>query len=674
MKVEALDWLTIAREVLRSRAIDTLEETELYPQKRIAYQFSARGHELGQVLLAQALTHPSDGVTLYYRSRPLMLGLGMTPVEAFAGPLGAAGSLTQGRDIGVVFHLRSRGRATVLPMAGDVGGQYTPAVGWAEALRYRCDELREPQHQGAIAVAHGGEGSVVTNGFWSALNLATTNRLPVLFFIEDNGYAISVPVRKQVPGGDVAHNLASFSNLLLLSGDGTDPEAASSLICSAVEAVREGRGPVLLRLKVPRLCGHSGQDSQSYRTEEAVAEEVKRDPVASLKRFLLRSSLTEAQWSALEAEIREEVREACDEALRLAAPTPTNILEHRFCSVESLLPEPPAAENPAAGANRINMGEAIRRTLASALREDPRVLVFGEDVGAKGGVHAVTLDLQHEFGERRVFDTSLSEEGILGRAVGMALNGLRPIPEIQFRKYIDAAAEQFHNCGTIRWRTAGAFHAPVVVRIAGGFSRRAGDPWHSVSSESELLRALGWRVFVPSCAVDAVGLLRAAIRGADPVVFFEHRALLDASSSRGVYPGDDFVIRPGTGAMRHTGDKLTVVTWGGMVERCLQAVAKTAAEVDLIDLRTLCPWDKMLVLTSVRRTHRLLVVHEEGLTAGFGAEIVATVCSEAFDALDAPVHRLATPDVSIPYHPVLMEAVLPSVEEIAEEIARLTKY
>lgn len=671
---DSAEWLRVARSMLCSRAIDTIEESELYPQKKIAYQFSATGHELGQVLLGQRLSHPHDGVSVYYRSRPLLLCLGLTPVEAFAGPLGTAQSLTQGRDIGVVFHLPSRGGATVLPMAGEVGGQYTPAVGWAEAIRYRTEVLGESAWQGAVAVAHGGEGSVATNGFWSALNLAATNRLPILFFIEDNGYAISVPVEKQVPGGDVLQNLASFEQLQRFSGDGTDPGETLRLVDAALGAIRSGHGPAILRLKVPRLCGHSGQDSQHYRSRESVEAERKRDPLARLRLFVSAHGVTDQQWDSLETEVRKEMELARDAALAQDPAAPSTVSEHVWADAapERLEHRPhPASEEAAA---RVNMGEAIRMTLASELRRDSSMLLFGEDVGAKGGVHAVTLDLQREFGERRVFDTSLSEEGIIGRSVGMALAGLRPVPEIQFRKYLDPGMEQFRNCGTIRWRTAGAFSAPVVVRVAGGFSRRAGDPWHSMSSESELVRATGWHVFVPSNVADAVGLLRAAVRGADPVVFFEHRALLDASSSRGSYPGDEHLVQPGTAVYKIRGTDLTVVTWGGMVERCLRAAETSSCSASVLDLRTLSPWDRAAVLESVRETHRLLVVHEEGITAGFGAEIAATVAEQCFDALDAPIRRLASSDVPIPYHPQLMEAVLPTVDGISRAMRELVDY
>jgi 2-oxoisovalerate dehydrogenase E1 component len=299
------------------------------------------------------------------------------------------------------------------------------------------------------------------------------------------------------------------------------------------------------------------------------------------------------------------------------------------------------------------------------------VLVFGEDVGPKGGVHAVTLGLQDKFGAERVFDTSLSEEGIIGRAVGMAMAGLMPVPEIQFRKYADPATEQLNDCGTLRWRTNNRFAAPLVVRMPIGFFK-CGDPWHSQTNEVAFVHAPGWKVAVPSNAEDAVGLLRASLRGNDPVIFFEHRAMLDATSARRPYPGDEFVLPFGRARVARQGDELTIVTWGAMVERCEQAA--DGASVEILDLRTLMPWDREAVLASVRRTRRCLVVHEDLLTGGFGAEVAAVVAQECFLDLDAPVSRLAMADIPSPHNPELMEWALPSVDAIRERIAALVQF
>ena len=310
----------------------------------------------------------------------------------------------------------------------------------------------------------------------------------------------------------------------------------------------------------------------------------------------------------------------------------------------------------------------MRRTLRRELEVNPKVLVFGEDGGRKGGVHLVTEGLQREFGAERVFDTSLSEEGIVGRAVGMAIAGLMPVAEIQFRKYADPAHEQLNNCGTMRWRTANQFAAPIVVRMPGGFGKDVGDPWHSLSHEVQWAHAYGWQVAYPSNSADAVGLLRAAMRGRNPTIFFEHRSLLMTSDGSARYPGDDYIVPFGRGVTLRTGSDITVVSWGAMVHRVLPAADRLKGRVEVIDLRSIAPWDRERVLASVRKTGRCLIVHEDNITAGFGAEVAAVLAKEAFWHLDAPVDRLAVDDVPMPYHPVLLEAVLPDTERILARI------
>jgi 2-oxoisovalerate dehydrogenase E1 component len=335
---------------------------------------------------------------------------------------------------------------------------------------------------------------------------------------------------------------------------------------------------------------------------------------------------------------------------------------------------PTSSESPTPEGPRINLLTAVRRTLEAELASNPKLLVFGEDVGPKGGVHAATVGLQDEFGEQRVFDTSLSEEGIIGRAVGMALAGLMPVPEIQFRKYADPATEQLNNCGTIRWRTNNRWAAPIVVRMPGGYAPKCGDPWHSVCGEVIWAHATGWYVAIPSNAEDAVGLLRSALRGNNPVVFFEHRALLDGISARRPYPGNEFVVPFGQARLVSAGTELTIVTWGAMVERCEAAAQQSGHSIEVLDLRTVAPWDRAAVLASVKKTRRCLIVHEDTLTAGFGAEIGATVAESAFLSLDAPVSRIAIPDVPTPYNVALMNAVLPQADQIAERIAELIEF
>jgi 2-oxoisovalerate dehydrogenase E1 component len=543
--------------------------------------------------------------------------------------------------------------------------------------------LKNPAYDRAIAVALGGDASVATNGFWSALTMATTLSLPMLFYVEDNGYGISVPGSFQTPGGDIAANLASFAGLEVLAGDGADPAQAAALIESAVAGVRESRAPTLLRLTVPRLEGHSFQDTQAYKSAETVAAEWARDPLPRLKNHLVPARLSESAWDEVADEAAAAVEAARREAEARSHPDPATLARFVFSEPDAAqsrgglraagLPPPPSDSTPHPEGQRINMAAAISRTLAHELGVNPRMLLFGEDVGPKGGVHGVTQGLQAKFGAERVFDTSLSEEGIIGRAVGMALAGLLPVPEIQFRKYADPAAEQINDCGTLRWRTANRFAAPMVVRMPVGFFK-CGDPWHSQTNEVQFVHAPGWKVAVPSNAEDAVGLLRAGLRGDDPVMFLEHRAMLDAAWARRPYPGDDYALDFGRARTTLAGDEITVVCWGAMVERCEAAARRSGHSVEVIDLRTLMPWDREAVLVSVRRTHRCLIVHEDLRTAGFGAEIAAVAADEAFLDLDAPVARLTMPDLPSPHNPALLEAVIPSVEAIAAKITELVEF
>jgi len=671
-----VDWREVARLVLTSREMDRLEEEELVPAKKVLYQFSARGHDMAQVLLGLHLKD-GDAVCGYYRSRPLLLALDVPIADALGSGMGLAGGYSDGRDIGVVFNYPNPGGAHALPMCGGVGAQYTPAAGWAQAIKYKNDVLGEGPDD-AIAVVLGGDASCATGGFWSALTIATTQQLPLLIYVEDNGYGISVTSDYQTPGRDIAANLASFNGLKVINGDGTDPAEAARLIDEAVTHVRTKRAPVLLRVTVPRLEGHSYQDTQTYKSEEEVAAEWARDPLPKLKAFCADLQIGDEQWAELEQSVAWQVEQGRAEAEARGVALPERVTEKVFYDGEDSIVGGRAGlsldgttDEPAGEGQRINMVTAIRRVLDQELEANPKMLVFGEDVGPKGGVHAVTLGLQDKYGFERVFDTSLNEEGIVGRAVGMALAGLLPVPEIQFRKYAEPATEQINDCGTMRWRTFNRFAAPMVLRVPGGFFK-CGDPWHSQTNEVQFVHNPGWKVAVPSNAEDAVGLLRMSLRGNDPVLFFEHRAMLDDSWARRPWPGDDYVLDFGKAKKTRQGDKITIVTWGAMVPRCEAAAEGVSA--DVIDLRTLNPWDRDMVLDSVRRTRRCLIVHEDLRTGGFGAEIAAVVADEAFLDLDAPVARVTMPDIPSPHHPKLMEWALPSPESIRAEIDRLVGF
>lgn len=681
----AYDWHEVARLALASRIMDELEENELTPRGEVTYQFSARGHELGQLLISQLLDRPHDAASAYYRSRPFMLGSGLTLEEAFASDMARPGGLSGGRDVGVVFNLPRRQRAMVLPMAGDVGSQYTPAAGYAQALIYRKLELGDETVADSICVVFGGDGSVATNGFWSSLTIATTLQLPLLFIIEDNEFAISVKSPLQSPGANIARNLESFANLMVFEGDGTIPEETAELVKNAVDYTRQWEGPALLRLTVPRLSGHSSVDNQAYKTAERKEAEWARDPIPNIRDYLVPDVINSESWNKLREDVVHQVNESAEKVIAQPQPNPPSVLRYVMYEDGHLqkvggpqaegIDIPPGTDQPdVTDPRRINMVEAVRRTLEVELAQNNRLLVFGEDVGEKGGVHAATLGLQSRFGPNRVFDTSLSEEGIIGRAVGMAYAGLKPVPEIQFRKYADPATEQLNNCGTVRWRTNNRFAAPIVVRMPGGY-RKIGDPWHSVTSETILAHSPGWKVAFPSNAEDTVGLLRTALRDNDPVYFFEHRAMLDAAWARRAYPGDDYMLPFGVARILQEGDELTVVTWGAMAERCELAASQLADNsIEIIDLRTIVPWDKAAVLNSVAKTGKILIVHEDIELAGFGGEIAAVVASEAFMDLDGPIERVCAPSVPVPFNTHLMDAVVPTVELIRKRMQQLIAF
>jgi 2-oxoisovalerate dehydrogenase E1 component len=685
-----LDWRRIAYLTLLSRAIDDVEETELLKNREVLYQFSARGHDMAQIILASLMDHPGDAASGYYRSRPFLLALDLDLEDAIAGPMMRSGGMSDGRDIGVVFNLpKKNDKPCFLPMSGGVGAQYTPISGWAESILYKTRELADDSSKGAIGVALGGDASTSTSGFWAALNNATTRKLPMLFYIEDNGYGISVPTETQTPGGNIAENLAAFKNLLILDGDGCDPRQTADYLSSAIQHIREGHGPALVRLSVPRLSGHSGQDTQKYKSEIRIAAEKARDPLPRLQEFVISEHLmTRHDWATTTRKAREDVKAALAQARQRAWPDPASV--ERFVFSESdedgrtilqqqggLWPDghkfPLGSDEVKPESERINMLTAIRRTLDVELESNPKVVVFGEDVGPKGGVHAATLGLQDKHGKGRVFDTSLSEEGIIGRAVGMAAAGLMPVPEIQFRKYADPAEEQLNDCGTMRWRTVNRFAAPMVVRIPGGFFK-VGDPWHSQANEVKWLHSIGWQLAMPSNAEDAVGLLRTAMRDNNPTIFFEHRSMLDDAWARRPWPGDDYVIPFGSATTVCEGDRLTVVTWGAMVPRCEKAADSLGGDIEVIDLRTLSPWDKDTILASVKRTHRCLIVHEDNITAGFGGEIAAYLTENIFFEFDAPPRRLAMPDVPSPHNPQLMDAVVPNGERIMAAMQDLLEF
>jgi 2-oxoisovalerate dehydrogenase E1 component len=661
-----------------SRAIDD-REMALQKQSRVFFQISGAGHEALLLSLARHLRPGYDWFFPYYRDSALVLGLGVTPREILLQAVGSAEDpASGGRQMPA--HWGSVGK-NIVTQSSCTGSQCLSAVGSAEAARYIS---RRPHLPGCTA--HGdeltyvslGEGATSEGEFWESLNTACTLHLPVLFVVADNGYAISVPVSDQSPA-PISELVAGFRGLNIYKYDARDYFEAYEVGAEAVAHVRAGTGPALIHAIVTRPYSHSAADTQSkYRPADELADEAAHDPILLLRTALVEGGiLTADEAEAIHVEAREAVARAAKEATAAQPPDPSTVTDHVTRLPD--LPVPPDPEPEDCG-EVVPFGEAIKATLHEMMEIDERIRVFGEDVAdaretvladleGKGGVFGTTHGLQRRFGLARCFNTPLAEANIIGRAVGQAIRGLRPAPEIQFFDYIWPAMQQIKSeAATIRWRSNGTFTCPMVIRVPIGGYLTGGAIWHSQSGESIFAHIPGLLIAFPSRARDAAGLLRYAFRCEDPVMFLEHKHLLRQPYTRDPFPPPDWILPFGKGDIRRPGEDLTIVTWGATVEKSLQAAARLeeedGASIEVIDLRTITPWDHDLVGESVRRTSRALVVHEDVMTAGFGGEVAAWIGQECFADLDAPVRRVAATDTHVAYAPVLERAILPQVDDI----------
>uniref|UniRef100_E6QHT7 Branched-chain alpha-keto acid dehydrogenase E1 subunit (Modular protein) n=1 Tax=mine drainage metagenome TaxID=410659 RepID=E6QHT7_9ZZZZ len=553
-----------------------------------------------------------------------------------------------------------------------------------------------------------GEGATSQGEFWEALNTASNQKLPVIFCIEDNGYAISVPVEVNTPGGSISHLVANFPNFYFAEIDGTDPEACHAAFTAAVEHCRAGKGPAFVHGHCVRVYSHSlSDDDRLYRTSAEREADAMRDPLHKLQIRLLREGiLTDAEINALEQGIDEEIAAAAARAVEAALPSVASIPRHIYSedfdpTSASLITEPKifAPTEPGgaekAGVDRDGgdrtMADLINVCLRDEMRRDPRIIVYGEDVAdasreqalretkGKGGVFKLTAGLQTEFGSQRVFNSPLAEANIVGRAVGYAVRGVKPVVEVQFFDYIWPAFHQIRNeLSLMRWRSNGTFRAPIVLRVPIGGYLTGGSIYHSQSGESIFTHIPGLRVVFPSNALDANGLLRTAIRCDDPVLFLEHKRLYRETYGRAPYPGPDYTIPFGKAATVRSGTDITIVTYGALVPRALQAAQRAEREhgiqTEIIDLRTLSPYDWEAIATSVRKTSRVIVAYEDMKSWGYGAEIAARIADELFEDLDAPVKRVAAMDTFVAYQPVLEDAILPQPEDILRALVELRKF
>jgi 2-oxoisovalerate dehydrogenase E1 component len=715
-RLSSQELIQIYRLMYFSRRIDD-REILLKRQQKIFFQISAAGHEAFQVAAGLALKPGYDWFFPYYRDRALTLTLGVSPTDMFLQAVGAgADPASGGRQMPT--HWSSR-ELNIVSTSSSTATQVLHAVGCAEAGRYFS---RHPEathrvegdyrayrdvtfHGDEVVLTCIGEGSTSQGEFWEALNTASNSKLPVIFMVEDNGYAISVPVEVNTPGGNISRLVANFPNFHFEEVDGTDPEASFRAFQRAVEHCRAGLGPAFVHGHCIRVYSHSlSDDDKLYRSAAEREADAMRDPIHKMQMRLLRESiLTLEQVTALQKDLEREAADAADRALQAALPEPSSIPKHVYS--EDLDPRRASFATEKAqiagssngksasgkGSAPKTMADLINACLHDEMARDPRIVVYGEDVAdasreealsevkGKGGVFKLTSGLQTEFGSERVYNSPLAEANIVGRAVGLAVRGMKPVVEIQFFDYIWPAVHQIHNeLSLMRWRSNGAWAAPAVIRVPIGGYLTGGAIYHSQSGESIFTHIPGLRVVFPSNALDANGLLRTAIRCDDPVLFLEHKRLYRESYGRAPYPGPDFAVPFGKAKVVRPGEHMTLVTYGALVPRALQA-AQTASrekgiEVEVIDLRTLSPYDWEAIATSIRRTSRVIVAHEDMLSWGYGAEIAARIADELFDDLDAPVKRIGAMDTFVAYQPVLEDAILPQPDTILKAITELHAY
>ena len=673
-----------------SRALDDREIT-LRQQSRVFFQISGAGHESLLLALARELRPGYDWFFPYYRDRALVLGLGVPPLDLLLQAVGSADDpASGGRQMPCHWGDVAR---HIVTQSSPTGSQCLPAVGCSEAARYivRRNLPGCVAYGDEVTYVSLGEGATSEGEFWESISSAARLALPVLFVIADNGYAISTRATDQAPA-PISEMVAGVRGLHVTKIDGRDYFESRRLGADAVHRVRAGQGPGLIHATVTRPYSHSLSDDQKkYRPDAELVDEAEHDPIDILERELVHSgALTQAEAQQIRADATAEVAEEAQRALASPRPDPATIRDHlvgRPPVVE--LPPEPDAPGSDSGSDPVTFGEAIRLTLHEQMAADERIRVFGEDVAdadpsaldevpGKGGVFGITFGLQREFGQARCFNTPLAEANIIGRAVGQAIRGLRPSPEIQFFDYVWPAMTQIKSeAATIRWRSNGTFTCPTVIRIPIGGYLTGGSIWHSQSGESIFAHIPGLLIAFPSRARDAAGLMRTAFASEDPVLFLEHKHLYRQGYNRDPFPPQSWMLPFGRGVHVRHGDAVTVVTWGATVHRAELAAREIDPEgskVDLIDLRTIAPWDRDIVAESVARTGRVLVLHEDTLTAGFGAEIAAWIADECFEDLDAPILRLAAVDTPVGYEPTLEHAILPQVADITRDLGHLLAY
>ena len=695
-KLDKTELVDLYRLMLLSRRVDD-REIQLKRQNRIFFQISGAGHE-GVLAAAARVFRPGyDWFYLYYRDRALCLGLGMTPTEQLLSAVGAADDPNSGgRQMPSHWGYRD---LNIVTTSSPTGTQFLQAVGAAEArLRYaHTPELAgrdDLYHADEVVLCTTGEGATSEGEFWEALNTASNLELPIVFLVEDNGYAISVPVEVNTAGGSISKLVSGFPSLLIQEVDGCDVLASYDALVRAHDHCRARKGPALIHAKVIRPYSHSLSDDEvQYRPAAEREADARRDPLRRFPEYLIAQGIASAaELEQVKEQVEEEVRVATEIALAAPQPKPETALHHIYSmEVDPTSEQFDTEDDPRFAGDPTTMVDLLNACLKDEMARDPRIVVFGEDVAdasreaslsqvkGKGGVFKVTWGLQRAFGSHRVYNSPLAEANIVGRAIGLAHRGLKPVVEIQFFDYIWPAYMQLRDeLATMRWRSNNAWAAPVVVRVSYGGYLKGGGPYHSQTGAAVFTGVPGLRVVCPATALDANGLLRTAIRCEDPVIFLEHKHLYRQTYNKAPNPGPNFMIPLGKAKVVREGTDLTVVTYGAVVQRTLVAAKEAEAEhglkVEVIDLRSLSPVDWPAVHASVRKTNRVLVAYEDAISWGYGAEIAARIADETFEWLDAPVRRFAAKDTFVAYAPDLEDVILPQVDGLKRAMVEVGSY